>query len=320
MDKKQVLSLIQEKLRDGTISTEDLRMAGLPTDSSGESSASHVTNIFYIIGAIIAVIGVIILVAQNWDDIGFLGRLVVTAGIALVTYISALFMLAPSKRILSQVFFVISAALAPIGVAVMIKQAGLTLSPSVHAVMGLILGVLYLCAFWQTRRNVLVLVSIMYLTWSYYATLAALFDVFAGMGKWATIVLGVSYMLVAYYYHLYRQVSGAGERFEKSAIESLLYGIGTIAVLFPAIFLGGAFDLIALGLIFGVFYLSVFVKSKTMLLASGLFLMVYIIRITSEYFAESISWSLALIIIGFLVIAVGYGTYYINRKFMSSKQ
>ena len=320
MDKTQILSLIQEKLRDGTISADDLKNAASPTEPVAESSASHITNIFYVIGAIIAVIGVVILVAQNWDDIGFFGRLIVTAGIAAATYVSALLMTGSHKRILSQAFFAISAALAPIGVLVVLKELDLALTPAVHAITGLGLGLLYLSAFWQARRNLLVLLSVAYLSWAYYATFAGLFDVTADIGKWATIILGTSYVLVAYYFQTYRLAQDNGERFEKKAVGSILYGLGTMAVLLPAIFIGGIFDLIALALIFGAFYLSVYVKSKTMLLASGLFLMVYIIKITAGYFAESINWSLALIVIGFLVIAVGYGTFYVNRRFISSRQ
>jgi uncharacterized membrane protein len=320
MDKTQLLALIREKVQDGTVSSEEVHQAASSVgEVSTRDTSSHITNIFYIIGAIIAVIGVVILVVQNWHEIGFFGRAVVTAGIAAATYFGALYMTKPHQRILSQVFFAISAVLAPLGIAVFVKQAGMTLNPGIHTLLGLLLGALFLSAFWHTRRNVLVLLSVAYFSWAYFASIAGLFDVTADVGKWAVMVLGVSYLLVAQYYHANRVVTERGERTEKKMLENILYGIGTFAILCPALFFGGIFDLLAIALIFGAFYFSVFVKSRTMLLSAALFLMIYIIKITSKYFAESISWPLALIVVGFLVIAVGYGTFYINRKFLSLK-
>lgn len=319
MDKTQLLTLIREKIQDGTVTSDEVRsVAGNVIEVKTDSSV-HITNIFYIIGAIIAVVGVVILVAQNWKEIGFFGRVVVTAGIATATYFSALYMTKPHQRILSQVFFAIAAALAPIGIVVFVGEAEMTITPVVHVLTGLLLGSLFASAFWHTRRNILVLLSVAYFSWAYLATVAGLFDVTADMGKFTAMVLGFSYLLVAYYYHLNRVSAERGERMEKKAVENVLYGIGMSAVLAPALFFGGLFDLLSLALIFGAFYLSVFVKSRTMLMSGALFLMIWIIKMTSEYFADSVSWPLALIVVGFLVIGVGYGTFFVNRKFLSTK-
>ncbi len=320
MEKTQLLALIREEVGKGTVTTDEIRNAlSEHKEVSGADTASNITNVFYVIGAIIAVIGVVILVAQNWNEIGFFGRAIVTAGIATATYFGALYMTKPHQRILSQVFFAISAALAPIGIAVFVREAGMTLSPSVHALLGLLLGSLFLSAFWHARRNILVLLSVMYFSWAYLATIAGLFDVTGDVGKCTAMVLGVSYLLVAYYYHKNRESLEKGERTEKRIVENILYGIGTSAILAPALFFGGMFDLLSLALVFGAFYLSVYVKSRTMLMSGALFLMIWIVKMTSKYFADSISWPLALIVVGFLVIGVGYGTFYVNRKFLSTK-
>ncbi len=320
MDKTQLLALIRDEVRKGTVTSEDVRNAlSQQGEMSVADTSSNITNVFYVIGAIIAVIGVVILVAQNWEEIGFFGRVVVTAGIATATYFGALYMTKPHQRILSQVFFAISAALAPVAVLVFLREAEMSLTPAINALSGFLFGSLFLSAFWHTRRNILVLLSVMYFSWAYLATIAGLFDVTADVGRCTVMVLGISYLLVAYYYHLSRESTERGERMEKKAVENVLYGIGMSAVLAPALFFGGLFDLLSLALIFGAFYLSVYVKSRTMLMSGALFLMIWIIKMTSEYFADSISWPLALIVVGFLVIGVGYGTFYVNRKFLSTK-
>ena len=319
MDKTQILSLIREKLQDGTISESDLQNVAhaAPDMRHASGSSNHITNIFYIIGAIIAVAGAVLLVGQNWEEIGFFGRAVVTMGIAIATYTGAVLMRGPHQRVLSQVFFAISAVLAPIGIAVFIRQFGLTFGPYFHVCMGLALGSTFLAAFWQVRRNILVLLGLAYYSWAYLALVAALFDVTATVGKWAFMVLGASYLLVAYYYHANRLSEGSAEAREKRAVEGLIYGIGTSSILCPALFFNGLFDLVTLALLFAAFYLSVFVKSRIVLLAASGFFMIYIVKVTWKYFEDSISWPLALIVVGFLVIAVGYGTFYLNRKFLS---
>ena len=96
-----------------------------------------------------------------------------------------------------------------------------------------------------------------------------------------------------------------------------IYGFGTLAILGAGIFIGGVFDLILIALIFAVFYGSVYLKSRSMLIFGAIFLMAHIIKLTSKYFVGSVGWPVALIIVGFLVIGVGYMTFYLNKRFMS---
>jgi uncharacterized membrane protein YGL010W len=90
-------------------------------------------------------------------------------------------------------------------------------------------------------------------------------------------------------------------------------------IVIPSLFMSGLFDLITLLIIFGLFYLSVYVQSRFVLVISGISLISYILKITSKYFVDSIGWPVALIGIGFLVIAIGYGTLYISRTYISKK-
>ena len=81
MDKQQIVSFIREALTSGNISKSDI--LGLVNERKQESQVSqplartpedhskNLIRVFYAIGAIIAVIGVIILVVQNWNDICF---------------------------------------------------------------------------------------------------------------------------------------------------------------------------------------------------------------------------------------------------------
>lgn len=319
MNKNEVLTLIAEKLRDGTIVREDLKQFEGTQVTTEHASTHKITNILYIIGAIIAVIGAIILVAQNWGDIGFLGRALVSAGIAITTYVIALLMKKPGQRVLSQVLFTISAVLAPIGVYVFVREFDVAFGPWLHADTGFVLALLFAFAFWQTRRNILIIFTVAYATWSFLASISALFDVTADVAKWSSIIVGISYLCIAQYYHALRQPESRAEHREKSAVENMLYAVVTATTIIPVMSFGDVGDLLAIALIFGAFYVSVLVRSKAMLLLAALFLIIHLIKLTAEYFGDSVSWPLALIFVGFLVIAIGYCVVYISRNYFSEK-
>ena len=75
-------------------------------------------------------------------------------------------------------------------------------------------------------------------------------------------------------------------------------------------------SVIYIGLNFGVLFLSVALKSRAMLVIGSLYLMGYILKITAEYFSDSLGWPISLVIAGFALIAVGYGTFRINQKYI----
>lgn len=328
MDKEQVVTFIQSQIAAGKISKSDLlALAGStgsqsPVNIGGNSmvgeSPKNLTHIFYYIGAIIAVIGVVILIAQNWNDIGLMGRLAVTVGISFATYVAGY--LFKTQRALSQVMFTIAAAVAPVGAYVLADSLNADFDLNAQIVAALVLFVIFGAAWFVTKRNILVLLTIGFATWAYYACIIKVFEVSYldfDLMKWATIILGVAYLFIAYGYQ--NAMVAEAEDKEKNAVQKLLYALGTLGILSAGIAVGGIFDLVFIALVFGAFYLSVFVKNRLVLILGALFLMGHIIKITSKYFADSVGWPVALIAIGFLVIGVGYGTFYLNKKFISTK-
>ncbi len=321
MEKQLLITLIQENLKSGTITVGEIEKALHIEDEHKEGNVftRNITNIFYIIGAVIVIIGAIILIGQNWEEIGFFGRLLVTFGIALGVYIPALRMKGVEHRILSQVLFTISCVLMPLGVSVVLNEYKVDFDSLLQTLAAFSLFGVFLAAFIYTKRNVLVLFNLAFATWGYYAFLTWMFDISGDIAKWATMLMGCVYLLIAYYYEQQKDFEDSYEKKEKASVKNIVYGLGTIGILAPALFLGGIFDFLSIALIFSTFYVSTFVKSKAMLLSSALFLIIYIFKITSKYFADSVSWPLALIIIGFLVIGVGYGTLYINKKYINKE-
>lgn len=332
MDKNQVLSFIREQMQLGKISSSDLLALTDHSPSPAQEtsvgaakggSSYNLVHTFYAIGAIIAVIGVIILIVQNWEAIGFLGRILVTLGIAIVSYMMALIMRGESHRVLSEVLFTIATALAPIGTYVLLDEANVSITLNTHISIAIIFTIIFGTALAVSKRNILVLITLGFASWAYWALIGKvigfdnIFD--SNLIKWASMLLGFSYLAIAYGHQRSTTALNPAEGREKEAVRGLLYALGTLGILGAGIMIGGMFDVIFIAFIFAAFYGSVFLKSRAMLLLGALFLMGHIIKLTSRYFVNQIGWPISLIGIGFCVIGIGYLTYYVNKQFITNK-
>ncbi len=323
MEKHDIVSYIETQLKEGKITRDDLRaIAAKPSEKPQAETSRSLIKVFYAIGATIVVIGVAILLAEHWDEIGFVGRIFFSLGVALITYIAALLMRERTQRALSQVLFIISAALAPFGVFVFLREAGIDFGAGVQATAALILAVIYGSAFAISRKNILTLVTLGFVTWTYYAVIAYLFSSaqyveISDIAKWSTMIIGAAYLLLAYGYSSAVKPTDEADGKEKVAVRDIVNCLGALALLGAGIAVGGLFDLVYIAFIFAAFYGSVYLKSRAMLFLGAIFLMAHIIKLTSKYFAGSIGWPIALIIVGFLIIGVGYLALYLNRKYIA---
>ncbi len=344
MDKQQIISFIEAQIAEGHISRGDLlTMAGgaivantpapapvpilqnssvtAPTEHK-EDASKKLINVFYAIGGIIVIIGIIILVGQNWDDIGFAGRVLVTLGISFVTYVAGYLFGKPEQNVISQVMFTLSAILAPFGSFILLAEADIDMDLDIMIMIAVALFIIYTTAFFITKRSILYLISIGFASWAYYGIIIkalenVLYD--SNVLQWATMLLGITYILLGYGYKSISHPRDISDDNEKNAMRGILTAVGTLGILGAGISIGGVFDIVFIAFIFGAFYGSVYLKNRAMLILGAFFLMGHIIKLTSEYFVDSIGWPIALIAIGFLVIGVGYMTFYLNKKFISKR-
>ena len=305
MEKQQLISLIKEKVASGEISKSDLQEVFSTNDFH---LTNKISNIFYAIGALIAVVGVLVLILENWSDIGSVGRVLVSLGLALITYISAYF--TKEKNMLSQAMFAISAVLAPIGSFILLDEMKVVVDSGVILGVAIVLFVIFFTSKLILKKDILTIASVFFGTWSYFSLITKMFDgsmIDTNVMKWSTIFLGVSYIALGIH-----RMSVAKR---KNIISSLFFGFGTLAIMLPFETMGGIFNLFMFVVIFAGFYGSIFLKSRTMLALSALFLMAHLVKLTGEYFADSIGWPVALIFLGFVVIGVGYFTLELNKKY-----
>ena len=163
------------------------------------------------------------------------------------------------------------------------------------------------------------LFSLIFGTWLFFSITSLLVGNGSYFDTWQFyqyrfIVAGASYLLLGY-------------SFSKNIFSSLsnfLYGFGVFILLCSALILGGwspeqniFWELVYPFIIFGVLYASVVIRNNSFLLWGSIFLMIYILKITSEYFSGGLGWPTSLVISGLAMIGVGYMSLNIKNKYLN---
>ena len=280
-----------------------------------------IAEILYYIGGAIIFLGISILLWQNWTILGFGTKVLVTLGSGVAAYIvGLLFSRDEQIETVGSAFYLISALVMPIGMWVVLDNAGFKTDS--YASQSFISGVMlitYLFSWLAFRKNIFILFSILFGTWFFFNFTGwivqgnPLFDDWK-FSMYRVLVAGTAYINIGY----------AFSKNERAPLSGFLYGFGIVGILGSALTLGEwkpnqniFWELIYPGLVFGALFLSVYIKSKAFLTWGTLFLMAYIIKITSEYFSTGLGWPLALVLAGLSMIAVGYMSISIKRKYLT---
>jgi len=281
-----------------------------------------ISEILYYIGGAIVFLGIAILLAQNWSTLGFGTKVLATLGAGVATYfVGVLFSRDERTETAGSAFYLISALVIPMGLYVVFDNAGFDAGSygSQSLISGILFG-MYLMSYVVFRKNVFTLFSILFGTWLFFSLTSFMIGSGAYFDSWKfyeyrILAVGITYMLIGY----------AFSKNERVPLSNFLYGFGIFGFLSSALSLGGwepnqnvFWELIYPGLIFGALFLSVHIRSKSFLTWGTLFLMAYILKITSEYFSSGLGWPLALVIAGLSMIGVGYMSLSLKRKYLAT--
>lgn len=341
MDKKELLEQIQGMVRTGQVTREELLGAfdadlaqplvqptgavTSPNEGLLNKLTKHVTiaEVMYYIGAGIVFIGICILVAQNWDFFNPFLRIFITLGSALAAYVIG-FVFDRTERFdnVGVAFFLISALLLPLGLAVTLHEAGVdTYTNLAYIIISGICMTVFGLTYYAVRNNLFLFFTLVHGTWLFFAltgwiseTSMTYYDFDFVMYRF--LVVSVAYILLGYAF---------STQPEREPLSGPLYLFGSLGLLSSTLALQGTFpnqnafwELAYIGIVFGIILLSVYLKSKSFLTFGAIFLMVYILKITGEYFANSIGWPASLVVVGLLLIALGYYGLQFKRKYFSN--
>ncbi|HRC26613.1 MAG TPA: DUF2157 domain-containing protein [Alphaproteobacteria bacterium] len=272
---------------------------------SAEPSSSILNRLFLYLGGVFLFAGLCALAQVLWDDMGSAQRVIVSFAsglVALAMGLAALRDLRFEKA--ATPFFLISAVLQPTGLFVFLHEyfpeGG---DPQLAALW--IFGIMALqqgLVFWKTNRTSLLFFALVFL----YATLALLFDRNDIPDDIGMFVMGLSLVCLG----------RAIDRTHHRPLTPFGYFLGTSATLF------GFFDIVEdssleiayLGLNAFFIYLSLHLSSRTILFVSVAGLLSYIAWYTSIHFAGVVGWPVALIVLGFVFLALGALTVRLSRR------
>lgn len=334
MNKEEVLKSVKELAEQKMISKKELNEVFSSVDQNKKKNS--LIEVLYYLGGLIVVFGIIILITKNWYKLNSVIKILSTLGSGIVVYLVAVFFRQYKKlKKISSAFYLMSALILPIGLFVIFKIANFDIfSYGVYSIIFAILSIVYFLSYFFDKTNeILLLFSIIFAMVLFYSVMGFFFE---KSPLWETYV-GYLTLFVGFVYGL------LGYIFRKTSLKVFtkpFYDLGALLTLSSAMYLGGyrAFSykmplseipLVHIGkmvweiafpfLTFFFVYLSVRLKHKRFLDFGVAFFMGYIIKITAEYFSDSLGWPLALVIIGLLMIFLGYSVVNFRKKYFKRK-
>ncbi len=324
MNKEELFQELAVKIGTGEISREEVinrfGLAQKVSENAGsvgkESTRFSMTKMLYVLGVAIMVIGIVIFVYQIWDEMGSLARVSITLGLGLLFTVigSVLSKQKPDDKI-GSIFHLIGGLLVPGGALVTISELKvdtITLWPFTLT-FGMIFA-FYLLLNLVHRSSILTFFAIANGTAFIYLFVESIIDGpfyrHGDLYAYLTMVVGASYLLLA---HAFRNGWNRG-----------LFGVlcffgsaGFLGAGFSQVFDSDPWKMFYFLFVIGGLFVSAYMRSRSILVVSTLFLLAYVSYITGEYFADSIGWPVALVILGFIFIGLGYVSININKKYIS---
>ena len=316
MNNEEFLQILAEKVVTGEISRGEIINR---LENSKQKAHFSLTKIFYVLGALVALVGIIFFIRQIWDDIGSPGRIFVTGGLGLILAAAAsVFLKTRSASRLGQVFHALAGFLIPGGAMVALNEIiGLDSLDSLWPVTiasGAVF-LFYLVLTVSHRDEVLTFFAAANGTAFVYLLVESMIDgpfyQHDNIYAYLTMIIGLSYLLLA---HSFR---GSWNKHLVGVFNFLGAG-GFLGAAFSRVFDSVPWQWFFFALAVVGLSLSVYIKSRSGLAVSVLFLIAHFIYITKEYFADSIGWPISLVVLGFLFIGLGYISITINKKYLSS--
>lgn len=284
-----------------------------------------ITTALYLIGALVVVIGIILFVIQIWDDVGSIGRIALTLGFGLLMSILGSMLLQQKNKKeyrLGVVFHFIGFTSNIIGVIVVVAEIFDSYKDIDYVIFVtcLALSAFYFILATVHKKVFLTCFALISGIATLYA-IPATFSLFAEYDSgillefylYLTTFLGFCCILLANFFV---------NNFNKPLYYILYFGgmFGFILFGFYLALLAGlsdelSWDFMYTFVVLGGLLTSLYVKSQAVFFASVFFLFSYIFIITDEYFVDSIGWPASLIILGFVLMALGYSSVNIRNKY-----
>jgi hypothetical protein len=310
-DRARALTRIVSLAREHGLTTAEIgaALAGETKPPVEGRGRAVLVRVLGYLGGTFVFAGIAAFIALQWDSMNSAARVVITLGSGIAA--CALAVLSTRDARFEKAvppLFLIAAALEPTGLLVMFNEFGSGGDPRWAALITAgVVGVQFAVIFAVLRHSMLLLIAVFFGA-LFWLTTFDLLDMDDGS---AAVVLGGSLLLGAI----------GVDRTSHRSITPPWYFFGAIG------FLYGLFDLVGetpLEILFilsasGLVYLSAVIPSRTLLLVATAGILGYTGWFTSEHFADSLGWPLALVLFGLLMIGLSAVAFRIDRQYIRKR-
>lgn len=325
MNKEELFQELLTKISKGEISRDEVfsRLNLIAPVSSKVNDGTtkrffhfFTRNMLYFLGAAVVITGIIIFIAQIWDDINSFSRILLTLGFGLLfAAIGSILLKKEPESNIGTIFHFIGGFLIPEGVVLTLNELHFDVSVSkwLFVISFGVLFIFYLLLNLVHKNVILTLFTIVNGTIFIYSFVEVMLNIEyylnGDLFAYLTMVVGLIYLFLA-------QTFRGG--WNKKLVDAL-YLFGSCG------FLGAAFSRISDSILWQLFYFlllvvglsfSIYMKIRIIFGMSTLFLIVYISYITSKYFADSLGWPILIIILGFLFIGIGFVSFKVSKNYI----
>lgn len=317
MDTQQLLAYITSASSSHLVSKKEVVLAW---EQGRGKQKSSLTNILTGIGGLIVAIGIVIFFQQHWQTLGTNMKILVTLGSSIILYISGILLSRiESMKVVAWAFFLAFALLSPFGIWITFD--------SLHAqfpffgyetIISGIMLVWFAASFFLLRMGLFTVFSVIAGSVFYFGITGDFLSRnpaidLSSAFEYRFLLLGLSYVLLGY-----------GWKLLHPTLTAWMYTAGTAMALGAAMGLGGYapsanlfWETLFPGIALGTMFVSIPLKSKSVLTVASIYLMGYILKITAEYFSDTLGWPIALIVSGFVLIGIGYGALMVGKRYVT---
>lgn len=323
LDRSRTLHDLSELIKKGEISKEQLLLL-FPTEQQ-EKSEPHKINLqqlFYLLGAFIVIVGIVVFIYQFWEDMNQLTKVLFTLGPAISAYATGYYFFQKDrKNEIGLAFLIISSFVYPMGIGTSLDLIGISATEMGGlTVISTVLFIIYFATYYALKSWVFLPFAILAGSSAFVTFTNLLFENSVPpphFNEYRALILGIVYSSFGHYFSISENSQ------EKKGMVNLLYFFGFSLFLGSALALSGyklkinvVWQLAYPFLLAITFYLSILLQNKAILIAGTIFTFAEILKLTSEYFSESLGWPIALIIAGLVIMGVGYFSFEVNKRFI----
>ena len=330
---KEILEKLENDIEKGDISVQELEK--FLHNKSRNYQSKHLNEfkfdsetVLSFVGGAIVLLGVLVIISFNFENFGDIGQVLITLGSGVFLALASMYLHPLFKRsYILNIVQLVASFLTTVGIAVLIGKDVVNIPYSLFAFLLFIsVAIIYTALDFSYKKGVFTFIAITNATMAYYSLLSYfdILETFAKYRAWAIagLVGSIMYILIA------KLIWNS----ERIFFKGLILNLGAMGIIFSLFglvyyeesgkvgYYNGSTILEHLYLLVLILFymLASRIQSKILLLITSISLFYYFMYMFIMRYDLSNNLGIGLVLAGGLMVALGYGTYRIGKRFIPS--